>query len=77
MSSINEACAVVFSSDGTHIVCATPDDMVDAINAIVASGCVPNPFTRKIARPQVTNQVNGNVHGSITMAHTIHGGVRA
>jgi hypothetical protein len=74
-TNINEALAVVFAPDGSYVACATTDQMLDAVDRIVAAGGVPNVFTRK-GGPQVTHRITGTVHGSVTMAHTIHGGVR-
>jgi hypothetical protein len=74
---ITKAFAVVFnSSDGSHIVCATPDEVSSAIAQVVFDGGVPNVFTRNGGTQQVNNRVSGPVHGSITMARDIHGGVR-
>lgn len=72
---VSEAYAVVFSADGTYVMCATPGQLVDAIDRVVAAGGEPVVFTRKGQSP-VNNSITGPVGGSITMAHTIHGGVQ-
>lgn len=76
---ISTAWAVVHASDNSmHRVCWTPDDMVDAINELVAAGKTPLPFTASAANsaPQVVNNATGPVTGKLTQAHTINNGVR-
>lgn len=75
-TNINDACAIVFSQDGVHhVVCATPEQMLDAINRAVAAGDQPVVFTRKTPKPApaVVNNATGPITGNLVQAHTVNG----
>lgn len=70
----SDVIALIFgSSDGSYVVCTTPDELIAAADAVVQAGGTPIAFHRTgHHRPDVVNINHG---GSGVQARDIHGGV--